>query len=158
MNNIKIEIKWAVIFIVMMIIWMFIERISGLHDVNIAYHAIFTNFVAIPAIIIYVLALKDKRNNFYGGVMTYGQGFKCGIIISLIIAIFSPVLQLLISNVISPDYFKNAIEYAVQTGVQTREEAEKYFNLQSYMIMSAIGSFVMGTITTAIVAIFMKKK
>ncbi|HRE39997.1 MAG TPA: DUF4199 domain-containing protein [Ignavibacteria bacterium] len=158
MKNLKIDIKWAVIFVIMMLIWMFLEKLAGLHDVNIAQHAIFTNFVAIPAIIIYVLALRDKRNNYYGGTMTYGQGFKCGLIISVIIALLSPLLQYITSNFITPDYFKNAIDYAVQSGIKSREEAEQYFNLQSYMIMGAIGSLVMGIITTAIVAIFVKKK
>ena len=61
MNKYKIELKWGIIFTTMMLVWMVLERIAGLHSEHIDKHAIFTNFVSIPAIIVYVLALLDKR-------------------------------------------------------------------------------------------------
>jgi hypothetical protein len=61
-------------------------------------------------------ALLDKRKNFYNGVMTYKQGFITGLIITAIVTIFSPLTQWIISNVITPDYFKNVIQYSVETG------------------------------------------
>nr|WP_319570545.1 hypothetical protein [uncultured Draconibacterium sp.] len=50
------------------------------------------------------------------------------------------------------------IRYAVESGLQTQKEAESYFNLQSYMIQSIIATPVMGLATSAIVAIFTRKK
>lgn len=158
MNKIKIEIKWAFIFIIMMLLWMFLERIFGLHDEHIHLHPIFTNFVAIPAIIIYVLALLDKRNNYYNGIMNYKQGFVSGLIITLIVTIFSPLTQYLTSTIISPYYFANVIVYSVNEGLMSQIEAEEYFNLNSYMILVLIGTPVIGIVTTAIVAIFTRKK
>ena len=46
MKNIKIEIKWAIIFAVMGLVWMFIEKLVGLHNEHIDKHAIYTNFIA----------------------------------------------------------------------------------------------------------------
>ncbi len=158
MKKIGIEIKWAVIFILMMLFWMVLERIAGLHDENIDMHMIFTNFVAIPAIIVYVLALLDKRKNFYGRKMTYMQGFISGLIITLIVTLFTPLTQYIISTIITPQYFPNIIDYSVQEGIYTREEAEAYFNLNSYIIQSTIFTPVMGVVTTAIVAIFTRKQ
>ena len=158
MKNIKLEIKWAFIFIAVMLLWMVGERVSGLHDEHIDKHAIFTNLFAIPAILIFVFALLDKRKNFYNGVMTYGQGFLTGFIITIIVTLFTPLIQYIISTVISPDYFSNITEHVVQTGTMTREAAEKNFNLNSYIIQATVGAFIMGVITSAIVAIFTRKK
>ena len=52
----------------------------------------------------------------------------------------------------------NVIAFTVEKGEMTQSEAEEYFNLKNYMIMSLMGSFVMGLITTSIVAIFTRKK
>ncbi len=158
MNKYKIEIKWAFIFMAMMLIWMYIEKLVGLHDIHIDKHYIYTNFVAVFAIIVYVFALLDKRKNYYQGKMTYKQGFISGLIISLIVTVFSPLTQYVTSEIISTDYFSNMINYAVSEGKMTQTEAENYFNLKSYLIQVIIATPIMGIITTAIVAIFTKKK
>jgi len=118
---------------------------------------IVTNLIMSTAIIIDVLALKDKRDNHYGGTMTWLQGFKTGMIMAVIVAILSPVVQLMISKVISPDYFQNAIAHAVESGNSTLEAASAYFNLNNYLMQGAIGAIFMGAITAAIVALFVKK-
>jgi hypothetical protein len=158
MGKYKIEIKWALIFFVIGLIWIFLERLVGLHDAHIDKHPIYTNFFAIVAIAVYVFALLDKRKNFYNGKMTWLQGFITGIIISVIVAVLTPLAQYLTHSVITPEYFPNAIQYAVDSGKLTQAEAEKYFNLNSYLLQSAIGAIVMGIITSAIVALFVKKK
>ena len=158
MKKYKIEIKWAFIFMVMMLLWMVFERAVGLHDEHIDKHPIYTNFVAILAIAVYVLALLDKRKSFYNGVMTYKQGFVSGLIISLIVTVFSPLTQYITSKIISPDYFNNVIEYSVSNNLMTLEAAQAYFNLKSYIIQVLIATPIMGIVTSAIVAIFTKKK
>lgn len=158
MKNFKIELKWAFIFVAMMLLWMVIEKLAGFHDNHIDKHHIFTNFVAIPAIAIYVFALLDKCRNFYNGTMSYIQGFISGLIITLIITVLSPLTQYIISTIITPDYFKNIIEYSVKKNKMTREEAQSYFNMSSYIIQTIIFTPVMGIITTAIVAIFTRSK
>lgn len=158
MKNINIEIKWAFIFVLMMLAWMFLEKSLGWHDELIDQHANLTNLVAIPAIIIYVYALLDKRKNYYQGQMSYKNGFLSGLIISVIVAILSPFSQYITVEYITPDFFKNMIDYSVSSGTLTQEEAEAWYNLKSYMIQSVIGALVMGVITAAIVAIFTKSK
>jgi len=158
MKNLKIEIKWAIIFATMTLLWMLIEKATGLHDTHIDKHMVYTNFIAIPAIAVYVFALLDKRKNHYHEKMTYMQGFVCGLIITLIVTILSPLTQYITSTFITPDYFQNAIAYGVSTGKTTQEAAEGYFNLENYIIQGLIGAPVMGLLTTAIVAIFTRKK
>lgn len=158
MKNYKIEIKWAIIFAIMGMVWMLLERVAGLHNEHIDKHPIFTNFIAIPAIAIYVFALLDKRKNFYNGIMNYKQAFITGLKITLIVTILSPVTQLISSIIITPDFFQNAINYSVQTNQMTPEQAENYFSLNNYIIQGLIGAPIMGILTTAIVAIFTRKK
>jgi hypothetical protein len=158
MDKFKLEIKWGLIFVAMSLIWVALERMVGLHDTYIEQHAIYTNLVAIPSILIFVLALREKRNKFYGGSMTYTQGLVSGIIISLVVALLSPLTQWLVATVITPDYFSNAIANAVNSGRLNQEQAEGFFNLQSYMAQGALGASAMGFLTSAVVALFIKKK
>ncbi len=157
--KLKIEIRWALIFILSLLLWMLLERLLGLHDEHIDLHQYITMLYAIVAIVIYVLALKDKRKNAYSGSASYSQLFKSGLIITLIITAFSPLTQYIISEVITPDYFTNVITYSVESGYyKSVEQAEAEFNLENYILTSTIWAFVMGLATTAIVSIFLKSK
>ncbi|OOG69607.1 DUF4199 domain-containing protein [Algoriphagus sp. A40] len=153
MKNIRIEIKWGILFILVGLIWMVFEKAMGWHDVHIDKHATYSLFIAPIAIAIYVFALLDKKRNFYGGKMTYMQGFVAGLIITLVVVILSPLSQYITSTYITPDYFKNVIEYSVSSGQMEQQAAEEYFNLKSYMMQSVIGAAVMGLITSAVVAL-----
>ncbi len=158
MRRYAIELKWGLIFVAMALAWMLLEKLAGLHSTHIDKHATYTNLFALPAIVVYVLALRDKRNNFYGGSMSWKQGFVSGLIITAIVTVLSPLSQIITSEIISPEYFANAIEYAVGSGALSREAAEAYFNLKSYILQGLIGAPVTGAITSAIVAIFIRKK
>lgn len=159
MKNLRIEIKWALIFAALTLLWMVLEKAVGLHDRYIDKHLVYTNFFAIPAIAVFVFALLDKKKNYYHGIMNYRQGLICGLIISVMVMVLSPVTQWITSVVITPEYFPNVIEYSLKTGYhQTREEAEAYFSLKNYIIQGLFGSVAMGAVTSAIVALFVKSK
>jgi hypothetical protein len=159
MTKIKIEIKWAIFFSIMTLLWMVIEKLSGLHGKYIDYHLYLTNLFAFPAILFLVLALKEKKKIFYGGQMNYKQGLISGIILSVIIALLSPLTQWVISYVISPEYFPNVIKRSVELGYfKTTAEAEVNFNYANYAKQSAIGALLMGVVTTAIAMIFIRTK
>ncbi len=159
MKKINIEIKWAIYFAIMTLAWMVLEKLSGLHGKYIDYHLYLTNLFAIPAIWFMVLALKDKKNNYFTGNMSYKQGLISGIIISAIIALLSPLTQWIISYVITPAYFPNVIKRSVELGYfKTIAEAEANFNYKNYAINSTIFAFVFGIVTTAIAMIFIRTK
>lgn len=158
MKKFAIEIKWAILFIVVQLVWLAGERMAGLHDKNIEKHAIVTNFFAIVAIAVYVVALLDKRKNDFNGKMNWIQGFISGLIITLGVTILTPLSQYFTVEVITPHYFQNMIDYTVENGLQTLEEAQEYFSLRSYTIQSVIFAPLMGIATSAIVAIFTRKK
>lgn len=159
MKTISIEIKWALIFSAVTLLWMTGEKVAGLHDKYIDYHVYLTNLFAIPAIIMMVLALREKKKQVYNGKMTYRQGLISGIIISAIIALLGPLTQWITSYVITPEYFPNVIKRSVELGYyKTTEEAAANFNYTNYAIQSTIGALMMGILTTAIAMIFIRSK
>lgn len=157
-KNYKLEIKWAFTFVAMSLLWMLFEKSLGLHSNLIQVHARYTNLFAIPAIVIYVLAMLDKRNKYFNGIMNYRQGLTTGLIITGIITLLSPLTQIITSYIIAPEYFPNAIEYAVAQSKMTQTEAESYYNLANYIKLAVIGAAIMGIFTSAVVAIFTKRK
>lgn len=158
MKKYTLELKWAIIFIFVTFLWMFFEKIMGWHNENIAEHATFTNFYAIPATLVYVFALRNKRNKDYEGKMTWKQGFISGLIISIIIAIITPLSTLITHEFITPNYFENVSAFAVEAGQMTAKEAEAYFSLSNYILQGVIVALLYGAVTSAIVSIFLKKK
>lgn len=152
-----IELKWGLIFVLTSLIWMFLEKLVGLHSTHIDLHMYLTNLFAIPAVLVFVLALKDKKKKDYNGIISFKQAFISGIIITLIVTLLSPLIQIITSLLITPDYFHNVIEYAVDSGYyETRQEAEDYFNLENYIYQSVVGSFIMGILTSLVVSYFIR--
>ena len=136
-----------------------LEKLCGLHGTYIDYHLYLTNLFAIPAIWFMVLALKDKKKNFYEGQITYSQGLISGIILSAFIALLSPLTQWITSYIITPEYFPNVIKRSVELGYySSTAEAESQFNFKNYAVNSTIFAFVFGVVTTAIAMIFIRTK
>ncbi len=159
MKQVQTEIKWALIFSSVGLLWMLLERLTGLHGKYIDYHPYLTNLYAIPAIWMMVLALKEKKKRDYQGSITYFQGLVSGTILSLFIALLSPLTQYITSYIITPHYFSNAIPRSVELGYYSSiAEAEAYFNYQNYATQGPIWALAMGIVTTAIVMLFLRTK
>ncbi len=158
MRYIIIELKWAIIFTVSMLVWMLLEHTMGWHDAYIAEHWWLTLLFIPVAFLLYYLALKEKRRRFYNGKITWFQAFLSGCLLGLFVALLSPLAQYINHEYIAPSYFPNIIAYSVDNSLLTREEAVANFNLKSYMLQSAVGAIVAGIITSAIVALLVKRK
>ena len=158
MNKIQTEIKWGFIFTLSGLIWMIFEKSMGMHDEHLEQHANFTLWYAPIAIMIYVLALRDKKRTFYHGRMTYLQGFISGLIMTLVVLILTPFSQYISHEFISPQYFPNIIRLSVEKGQMTQEEAEAHFTLMGYIQQSLIFAAFMGVLTSAMVALLTRSK
>ncbi len=102
--------------------------------------------------------MREKRRRVYGGKMTWIQGFITGVILSVFIALLSPLAQYITHNFITPKYFNNVIEYSVTNDLMTRTKANEFFNINNYILQSAFGALGLGIATAAVVAIFVRKK
>jgi len=158
MKSIKVELKWAIIFTIMSMLWIMLEKLTGLHDENIEQHPIYTNMYAIPAIIIFILALKDKKKNFFQGHASYKHLFISGLILSLMIALLAPLSTYVSVEFITPEYFDNAIKMSVEQNMMEQIEAEEYFNTSNYMFQNLMFAPIMGIVTTLVVSIFLRSK
>ncbi len=157
-KKIYIELKWALIFTFALLCWMLLEKTLGWHEEQIANHQWLTLFFTPFAILLYLLALREKRRRVYGGKMTWLQGFISGAILTLFIALLSPLTQYITHNYITTEYFNNVIEYSVTNELMTRTRANEYFNINSYIWQSLFGALGLGILTAALVAIFVRKK
>lgn len=153
----KLEVKWGILFVLMSLLWMLFEKAMGWHGANIEDQRYFTNLFAIPAIAVYILAFRDRRKS-EAGPMQWKHGFLFGLGMTIVITLFSPLSQWIVSEIISPEYFPNVIDYVVSHGEMTQEAAEDYFSLSNYIIQSTVFALLMGLITSAIVALFIRKK
>jgi hypothetical protein len=157
MGKFSVEIKWGLIFFVVALAWMYFEKLMGWHGEKIDQHATYTLLFMPIAILMYVLALREKKEK-NDGILSWKEGFKAGLVIALVVAVLSPLSQFIVHKVISPDYFDTVIKYSVDNGFLTQEQAETNFNLNSYIWQSVIGAIGAGAITSAIVAIFVRNR
>ncbi|MBK9272331.1 MAG: DUF4199 domain-containing protein [Saprospiraceae bacterium] len=158
MEKIEIELKWAFIFFLASLLWMVLEKVSGLHGERIGLHPYLSMLFMIPAVWIYVLALKEKNTKYFGGSMDFKSGMTSGMIISIILTLLAPLTQWIAAEFISPEYFSNVIEYSVKEGhYSTVEEAKSYFNLKSYIWQSMVGALISGTLISIVVVYFLRR-
>ncbi|GHC55107.1 DUF4199 domain-containing protein [Ulvibacter litoralis] len=158
MKKIAIEFKWAIIFTIMTLAWMLLEKTLGWHDEKIANHY-WTTLLFLPiAIFMFVLAIREKRRRYYHKKITWKQAFYSGVVLSVFIAALSPLGQYITHNYITPKYFINVIDYSVTSKLMTIEAANEYFNITNYIMQVAIGTLLGGIATAAIVATFMKRE
>ncbi|MBK9313390.1 MAG: DUF4199 domain-containing protein [Acidobacteria bacterium] len=153
----KTEIKWGLIFTFVQFLWICLEFAVGLHDKYVSMHPILTNLFIIPAVYVMYLAIREKKN-ILGGKITFGQAFLCGLGVSVIVAVLAPLSQYIFHRFINPNYFQNAINYAISAGKLTEAEAGSYFSLQSYMMQASLGAIVAGVITSLIIAAIIRSK
>lgn len=157
MGKFSVEIKWGLIFFTVALGWMYLEKLMGWHGEKIDQQATYTLLFIPIAILMYVLALREKKHK-NNGLLSWKEGFKAGLVVALVVAILSPLSQLIVHKVISPEYFDTVIKYSVDNGFLTQEQAETNFNLKSYMLQSVIGAIGAGAITSAIVSIFVRNR
>jgi len=158
MKNFSIEIKWGIIFFIAGLVWVMFEKLMGWHDEHIDQQTIYSNLFGFIAVFIYYLGLRDKKKNFYNGVMDWKQGFVAGLIITIVVSILSPLSQYITSTYISPNYFSNMITYVTENTAMTRAQAEVFYNLKTTMIEVAFSALAMGVVTSALVAWFVRSK
>ncbi|THF51867.1 DUF4199 domain-containing protein [Flavobacterium supellecticarium] len=152
------EIKWSIIFSVATVLWLFLEKIAGFHDEKISSYFYISLLFGIVYIIVFTWALKEKKATFYNGTITYKQAFISGAILTLLIAAISPLVQTFFHEVISPDFFDNAIANVIKTKPGNKEFATGYFNLQSFISQGFLNILSLGIILSAIAAYFIQTK
>lgn len=160
MMNFKIELKWAIIFSVFSLLWILGEKVAGFHDPNrnLKLQPYVTMIILIPNLLLFYWAIREKRTKDFQGRMSFVQGFKSGLLMTGFLTILTPLVQYIISTIITPDYFDNVIQYVVEHNQMTEEQAKAQFNLETYMISSTVFTAIFGILTSALMAFLLKRK
>ncbi|MDP3149783.1 MAG: DUF4199 domain-containing protein [Ignavibacteria bacterium] len=153
----KTEIKFGLFFSAAQLFWLLFEFVFGLQTTYKNFHAVITNFFAVPAIVIMTYAILTKRNDL-GGEITFLKTLLTGVYVSAVVAVISPVVILIFHYLINPHFFTDFQEYYVKIGKMSVQEAKNYFNLKSYILQGIFGALMMGTVTSLVVAAVIKKK
>lgn len=157
MKNLRIEFKWAVIFTIATLAWMLLEKTLGWHDEQIANHDWLTLLFLPFVILMYVLALREKRRRFYDKKITWKQAFLSGLMVSIFAAALSPLAQYITHNYITPEFFVKVKDYSVTNKLMTVNAVNDYYNITNYIMQAALSSLIGGTIISALLAFFMKR-
>lgn len=157
----RIALKYGILIVVFIFLWGVIEYMAGVHVQYIEYRPILALLsLTIPMIFIY-LGIREAQKN-YTGYFTYGQAFKTGLFITLVVAILNPIGQWIFFTTVSPEYFESIQAYSQSQVVAMGAEEQVNTGretLGSYLIKSAfVGALVAGIVISAILSIFVRDK
>ena len=118
------------------------------------------------AIGILVMAIKHHRDNELGGYISFGRGFKTGMLTSLFYAVIATVWMVIFINFIATDMIDNIqaamVEQWEEQGL-TDEQIEQaqsfagFFSSKGFMIGAAFGGALLwGAILSLIISAVMK--
>ncbi len=158
LKKIHIELKWAINFGIAFLLWMIIEKSSGLHDRRISDYIVYTNVFVLITVGLYFVALLDKKKNVYQGNMSQSQGFISGILLTLFIGLLTPFLLRISLTYISPDFFSSMKSYMLNTKKMSAEQVNLYYNYRSFLLQTLFLNFSMGILSSAIFSFSLSTK
>lgn len=157
MEKFKIEFKWASIFTGLNLIWIYIEKYLGLHDEYIEYQTIASLIILLPLGLCIFMSLKQKRQEYYKGEMSWQKAFLSGSLLSLLVAGLSPGPIYVMTQYVSPDFFEIAKTASLERGM-SKEFSEQLFNLNTYISQAIMFYLAFGVMISAIVGLIVKQK
>ena len=157
MKKFAVEIKWGIRYAFLWILWLFIEKSSGYYEAKTSDHALYSLLFTFVTIFVYFVAIKEKKKEFFKDIMSWKQGCVTGIFLTIVMAILTPFCQIIFHKAIAPEFFPNMIEFSISKG-NSKEVAENYFNLSSYILQSIFGTLSFGVVLSAVVALFLQTK
>ncbi len=158
MKKIYIELKWAIIFSITLLCWILFEKTMEWYSEDFESFWWLTILFLPFAILMFLLALREKRRRVFGGEMTWLQGFTSGLIISVFVALLSPLTEYIAYNFFTPDNFNTIAESSVTNDLMSRTKMNDLLKINNYRWQSAFGLFGFGVLISMIAAIFVRRK
>jgi hypothetical protein len=157
MDKFKIEFRWASIFTAINLVWVYVEKSLGFHDELSYVHPVLSLLLIFPIAACIFFSLKQKKEKYYSGNITWQKAFISGALLSLLIAALSIGTTYVMSQYISPDFFSNAIQKSVENGAD-ENFVQQSFNLNAYIKDTMMFYLASGIMISAIVALVIKSK
>jgi hypothetical protein len=157
MKKFEIELKWASVYTAISIAWVYLEKYLGYHDEYISSQAIFSFWLMIPQILVYALAIREKRELYYKGEITWQKAFISGVVLTAVIGGLSPASIYTMTEIVTPEFFSNIIEVRAAQGIP-REGLVQIYNLNTYISQAIFNNLGSGVFFSAITALVLKNK
>jgi hypothetical protein len=115
-------------------------------------------------------AIRNYRDNYLGGTITWGRGFMVGLYVSIVASILYVIGWKIFSSIAMPDFWetygKHTLEGMVKRGASAAEIAETTKQIEYYKHMPALVEwgmtfleiFPVGLIISAISALILSRK
>lgn len=158
MKKFSIEFKWAAIATLAALIWMFLEKYLGYHDEKITYQIGFSLLFSIPLIVIYYLALKEKKKEFYNNIVSWRQIFFTGLVLCIMISVFFPIVQYITYMQVSPNFVNHLIDEIVAHNRMSLEDAQANISFDIFLRQGVSSNLSTGVVVSAILAYFLQTK
>lgn len=162
----KIALKYGLLIVVFLFLWLTLEYMVGLRTDYVRFHPLATLLsLVIPLLFLYY-GMREAQKSYRGvEEFTYGKAFQTGILITLVVAVLSPIGQWLFFSVLAPDFFDSMqpnveaqkLSQDIDAEVARREGEEPMY-LSAYLMQSALGYLIAGVVMSAILAIFVRDK
>lgn len=151
MTSFRIEIKYALLFNLLSLLWLATEYMLGLQDTYIQFHWYCTLLAIIIPITCFRLAIAEKIQ-IQNGQITFKQAFTTGFLVAFFSAVLTIPTQVIFHYLINPYFFESMIAYTISKAQslhlnvnEARQEAELYFNLTAHIIQTGFVTLVLGT-------------
>ncbi len=169
-NNFKNTIiKWGLISAAVSIIYSIINTQLLINEISFN-KAINGLLSAVISITILFIGIKEYRDKFNGGYITFSKGFKTGFMIvlisTLIFAVFSYIYNSYIIDysIIENNALKESLKYMKEKKLpeeqikQSLEYTKKFLSINYAVISTVVGGIIIGSIFSLIVAAIVKKE
>ena len=160
----KTELKYGLIAGIGVSVYVLLEYFLGFHTTYPEIGQYSGYFSAIIPIFAILYAIKEKRNRYFNGYITFGQGFITGLIVTVISAFIITGFFVIYNDFINPEGLKYISSWrAEQMRLENIPEEEIVASIEEYNAMYNplvifSGTFVMGLLITAILAFLLRRK
>lgn len=154
----RTEFRWAVFFALVQIAWLILGKGLGFHDERIDTFESWNQLFSVPAILLVLMVLRDKRRKDFGGSMSYGQGMITGLVFSVFVGLFSVLINWVFLTWYTPELLSNYRDFKLETGVSEEAAPLTHFVPGNYALISFFSSVSLGVLTTAVLMFFLRSR
>lgn len=159
MRNFSIEFKWASLATLAALVWMFIVKSLGFHELEkIRYEVGLQLVFNLGLVIFYWLGIRQKKKDFYNGVISWQRAFLSGLIICIMITFFFPLIQYITFNQVTPNFMEILQEAMVTQTKMSLEDAQNYATFDIFLRNGVTNNLSFGVVIIAIISYFIQTK
>lgn len=163
-----LEIRWGLLIGLARAIWMLLEYFLGWHGRQFEHYSLVSSFDAVILLVGIPLAIRDKRQDDMGELISFRVALRTGIIVTAVAASVSVLFMIMYFNVINPGWTEFAAEYTRQQMqlidapqqeiAEAVENARIKFSRGYKMFETAISVIIQGSLLSVLAALLLRRK